>query len=137
MRALHRILFLSVWLASNAWPQTSLVSGAVDGSVSDSSGGRIPGVAVTVRDTATHLTREVSTNVEGSYHITELPVGIYEVSAAQPGFAPYRHTGITIALGATVHLDILPPPPPLTTQPTLPPQPPPIHSPPTSTHPPF
>ncbi len=48
-----------------------------------------------------------STNAEGSYHFTELPVGIYEVSASQPGFAPYRHTGITIALGSTVHLDIL------------------------------
>jgi len=77
-------------LSSGAWAQTSLVSGALDGSVSDSSGGRIPGVAVTVRDTATNLTREVSTNAEGVYHVTELPVGIYEVSASQPGFAPYR-----------------------------------------------
>src|SRR5437899_7416540 len=74
VRTRHRTLLLWVWLASSAWSQTSLVSGALDGSVSDSGGGRIPGVAVTVRDTATHLIREVSTNAEGAYHITELPV---------------------------------------------------------------
>ena len=45
--------------------------------------------------------------MEGVYHVAELPVGIYEVSASQPGFAPYLHTGVTIALGSTVHLDIL------------------------------
>jgi hypothetical protein len=74
--------------------QISLVSGALDGSVSDSSGGRIPSVAIIVPDIATHLTRVDSTNAEGSYHVTELPVGIYEVSASQPGFAPYRPTGM-------------------------------------------
>ena len=74
MNARHRILLSCVWLASTAWAQTSLVSGALDGSVSDSTGGCIPGVAVTARDTATNLTREVSTNSEGSYHFTELPV---------------------------------------------------------------
>jgi hypothetical protein len=94
-------------VASDASTQTSLLSGALDGSVSDSGGGRIPGVAVAVRDTATHRTREVSTNAEGAFRIAELPVGTYEVSASQPGFAPYRHTGIAIQLGATVHLDIL------------------------------
>ena len=88
VQARHRALLLFAWLTASTWAQTSLVSGALDGSVSDSSGGRIPGVEVTVRDTATHLTREVSTNAEGSYHIAELPVGIYEVLASSPGFAP-------------------------------------------------
>ena len=107
MQLRDKALAVCLWLTSSASAQTSLVSGALDGSVSDSSGGRIPGVAVTVRDTATHRTREVSSNAEGMFHINELPVGTYEVSASQPGFAPYRHTGITIQLGSTVHLDIV------------------------------
>jgi len=126
VQARHRTLLLCVWLASDAWAQTSLVSGALDGSVSDSSGGLIPGVAVAVRDTATNRTREVSTNGEGAFRITELPVGTYEVSASQPGFAPYRHSGITIQLGATVHLDILLQSAGVTTQVTVTAQPPPI-----------
>jgi carboxypeptidase family protein/TonB-dependent receptor-like protein len=93
-------------LASAAWAQSSLVSGALDGSVGDSSGGRIPGATVTVRDIATNRMREAPTNAEGAYHIAELPVGTYEVVVNQSGFAPYRHTGVTIQLGSTVHLDI-------------------------------
>lgn len=119
MQACHRTFLLCVWLGSSLRAQTSLVSGALDGSVSDSSGARISDVAVTMRDTATHLMRQVSTNAEGSYHITGLPVGIYEVSASQPGFAQYRHTGIAIALGSTVHLDILLPSAAVTTQVTV------------------
>ena len=117
---------LCLWLSLSASAQTSLVSGSLHGFVSDSSGGRIPGVAVTVRDTATHRTREVSTNAEGAYLINELPVGVYEVLASQSGFATYQHTGITIQLGFTVHLDILLPSAAVTTQLTVTAQPPPI-----------
>jgi hypothetical protein len=102
----HGTLLVWISLASACWAQSSLVSGALDGSVGDSSGGRIPGATVTVRDTATNRMREAPTNAEGAYHIAELPVGTYEVLVNQPGFAPYRHTGVTIQLGSTVHLDI-------------------------------
>src|ERR1700720_4966327 len=104
---LRHSALLWVWVASACWAQTSLVSGALDGSVGDSSGGRIPGATVIVRDTATNRMREAPTNAEGAFHIGELPVGTYEVLVTQSGFAAYRHTGITIQLGSTVHLDIV------------------------------
>jgi hypothetical protein len=91
----------------HAWAQTSLVGGALDGTVSDVSGGRVPGVAVKVRDPDTHRTREASSNAEGVFHFNELAVGTYELSASQPGFAAYQHTGITIQLGSTTHLEIV------------------------------
>jgi len=62
-----------------------LVSGALVGSVSDSSGGRIPGAAVTLREIATNRSRGASTDAEGAFRITELPVGTYEVFVSQPG----------------------------------------------------
>ena len=78
----------------------------MDGAVSDSSGGRIPGARVTVREVSTHQIRETSTAMDGSFHIAQLPPGTYEVSASQPGFGPYRHAGVNLALGSTVRLDI-------------------------------
>ncbi len=93
-------------------------------SVGDSSGGRIPGATVTGRDTATNRMREAPTNAEGAFHIGELPVGTYEVLVTQPGFAAYRHTGITIQLGSTVHLDIVLQAAGVTTQVTVTAQPP-------------
>ena len=115
------VFLILVW---HSWAQTSLVGGAVDGSVSDASAGRIPGVKIIFRDLATHRMREASTNDEGAFRLTELPVGTYEVSASQPGFAPYRHQGITVQLGSTVHLDILLESAAVTTQVTVSGQPP-------------
>jgi hypothetical protein len=94
------------------WPsilgaQVSLVSAALDGSISDSSGGRIPSARVWVRELTTHQVREVSTAADGTFHIAELPPGTYEVQASQRGFGRYRHAGVILALGSTVHLDIV------------------------------
>jgi hypothetical protein len=61
---------------------------------------------------------------EGAFRITDLPVGTYEVLVSQPGFAPYRHTGIAIQLGSTAHLEILPQSAGVTTQVTVTAQPP-------------
>ena len=117
-------LLLGLLWPSILHPQASLVSAALDGSVSDSSGGRIPGARVTVREVSTHQTREASTAADGSFHIAELPPGTYEVSASQPGFGPYRHAGVNLALGSTVRLDITLQSQSVTTQVTVTAQPP-------------
>jgi len=109
---------------SQVWAQTSLVSGALEGAVSDSSGGRIPGVRVAIREVETHLAREVSTSEDGSFRISGLPPGVYEVSAAHTGFERYRHEGVILPLGSTVRLDIVLESGSVTTQVTVTAQPP-------------
>jgi Carboxypeptidase regulatory-like domain/TonB dependent receptor len=105
MRLALLILALCLFVCAVS-AQTSLVSGALEGTVSDSSGARIPAVSVIARGTATHQTREVATNAEGAFHISELPPGTYEVAVSHAGFTSYRHAGVTIQLGSTVRLDI-------------------------------
>jgi len=99
-------IIVAGFLASTAWAQSSLVGGALEGAVSDSTGGRIPEATVTAREVSTHQSREVSTNGEGIFRIQEMAPGTYEVLVSQSGFATYRHAGVTIPLGATVHLDV-------------------------------
>ncbi|MGD0670371.1 MAG: TonB-dependent receptor [Bryobacteraceae bacterium] len=111
-------------LAGVALGQTSLVRSALDGTVSDFSGGRIPQAAVTVRDVATHLSREVSSDAQGTFRIAELPPGTYEVSVAASGFTPYHHAGVDLPLGSTVHLDVALQPVGVNTQITVAAQPP-------------
>src|SRR5260370_33263425 len=110
--------------AACGWAQTSLVNSALEGSVSDSGGGRIPGVTVMVRAVATHQAREVATTGEGVFRISELPPGNYEVSVSRAGFAPYKHTGVLMPLGSTVYLDIVLQLENVTTQVTVSAQPP-------------
>jgi outer membrane receptor protein involved in Fe transport len=115
---------LAAALSLTAAAQTSLVSGALAGSVSDTAGGRIPGATVRIREVNTNLRREGSANAEGGFRFSELPVGLYEVEAQQSGFAPYHHTGVTVQLGATVHLEIVLGSAGVTTQVTVTAQPP-------------
>ena len=49
------------------------------GTVSDTSGGVLPGVTVTARHIATGLERTVVSAGEGTYRIPALPVGAYEI----------------------------------------------------------
>lgn len=118
------VFVLASFSLSPSRAQTSLVSAALDGSVSDSTGGRIPGVRVTVREVETNQAREVSTAADGAFRISELPPGTYEVSASEPGFAPYRHAGVLLSLGATAHLDMVLQSAGITTQVTVTAQPP-------------
>src|ERR1035437_8456805 len=56
------------------------------GVVKDASGAVVPGVAVTAKNLGTGLTRTANTASDGSYRLSALPVGSYEVSAAHTGF---------------------------------------------------
>lgn len=119
-------LVLGLSLSSSALGQASLVSAALSGSVTDSSGGRIPGVKVRVREVETHRERETSTTAEGTFQISGLTPGTYEVSISQPGFGPYKHAGVTLPLGSTSRLDIVLQSESVTTQVTVTAQPPPL-----------
>src|SRR5215469_6748964 len=117
-----------IWLfvALNVWAQSSRVGGAMEGAVTDSTHSPIPEASVTVRDISTRQAREISTNDEGVFRVEELLPGTYEVSVSQSGFAPYRHAGVTVQLGSTVHLDVSLQPAGVATQVTVTAQPPPI-----------
>ena len=79
---------------------------AVTGSVSDPTGAVIPGVEVTVTNTATGATRTVITNETGSYTVTQLPPGEYNVSASLPGFRTQVMSGVTLPIGETVVINL-------------------------------
>jgi outer membrane receptor for ferrienterochelin and colicin len=111
-------------LGVTAFAQTSLVSSALEGTVADSSGGRVPDVTVRIRETGTNQVRVGTASREGVYRFSELPVGVWEVEVRQPGFATYKHAGVMLQLGATSHLDIVLQPPGVTTQVTVTAQPP-------------
>jgi hypothetical protein len=73
-----------------------LPTGAILGTVKDSSGASVPGATVTVRNTDTNLTRTQMTEQDGSYRFPELPVGHYEAKAEAAGFRTENRTGMTL-----------------------------------------
>ena len=57
----------------------------INGTVRDASGGALPGVTVTATQTATGLKRETTTSENGSYVLTNLPVGPYMIDVVAAG----------------------------------------------------
>jgi Carboxypeptidase regulatory-like domain/TonB dependent receptor/TonB-dependent Receptor Plug Domain len=101
------VCFLILVCPSTARAQLSKVGATLEGTVSDSSGAVIPNATITLRSTLTNQFRAVTADDRGFFRADELPVGTYEVRVEHPGFAPYRHTGVVLTLGQSVHLDIV------------------------------
>jgi hypothetical protein len=73
------------------------LSGQIGGSVIDGSKGAIPGAAVTVRNTATALTRDAVTDGEGLFVFTNLFAGTYDLRVTLTGFRTHEQKGIVVS----------------------------------------
>jgi Carboxypeptidase regulatory-like domain/TonB dependent receptor-like, beta-barrel len=96
------VLFLLLACVPALAQQTT---GTISGRVLDEQGNAIPGVSITARNEATGFTRTESTNVEGIYRLAALPVGIYEVKAALPGFSTVAKKDIEVAVALVQAID--------------------------------
>jgi hypothetical protein len=61
-------------------------AGSISGSVSDDTGAALPGSNITVTNQRTHEVRHLSTDGNGSFTFTLLPIGVYTVQAEHDGF---------------------------------------------------
>ena len=97
-------LALAVWTPGLAHAQG--LSGQIGGSVVDNSKGAVPGATVTVRNTATAVTRDVVTDSEGLFVFTNLFAGTYDLRVTLTGFRSYEQKGLV--LSATERLAVPP-----------------------------
>src|SRR5918995_997122 len=65
------------------------------GTVTDQSGGVLPGVSVSLRHVRTGRSFEVVTGAEGNYLATLLPIGEYEMTFTLSGFQSRMVRGVT------------------------------------------
>jgi len=76
------------------------------GVVSDPSGAIIPNATATATNKATNLSRTTTTNIDGVYVISSLPIGEYEVSFSATGFpTKNKYLNISLNVGQTVTLN--------------------------------
>jgi Carboxypeptidase regulatory-like domain/TonB dependent receptor len=74
-----------IGLASTGYSQGTNL-GTIRGSVTDPNGAVVPRASVQVTDVETNATRDVNTNSEGSYEVTNLKPGTYTVAVKSQGF---------------------------------------------------
>jgi hypothetical protein len=90
------MVWLAILILAAIPVAAQLPTGAILGTVRDSSGASIPNATVTVRNTDTNLTRPAKTEKDGSYRFPELPVGHYELKAEAAGFKTETRTALTL-----------------------------------------
>jgi hypothetical protein len=90
---------MSLALSAPAFAQAQAANGAIEGTVTDTSGGVLPGVTVTVSNLDTGLERSMVTNEKGLYRALLLPLGNYRVVAELQGFKKYEQTGVKVSVG--------------------------------------
>lgn len=89
-----------------SWPVwAQFETGSVLGSIRDTTGGVLPGVTVTLRNTATGVASIKVTDENGAYEFFTVRAGDYTVSVELSGFAPQTVT-VRVEVGARRRVDI-------------------------------
>jgi hypothetical protein len=98
------ILVLAVaTLASFVSAQT--YQGRILGSVTDSSGAVVSGAKVTITNTATGISRTLTTTAAGDYNAPNLEPGPYSLAAEAPSFKRAQRTGLQLEVAKDVRVD--------------------------------
>ena len=83
------------------------VGGSISGTVKDPSGAAMAHVSVALLNTSDGVRQSAVTDGTGTYSFPVLPVGSYVLEVNQPGFRPYRRTGIMLDANSALLLDLV------------------------------
>src|SRR5437588_10597746 len=83
--SLNSLLILSLSLFISASEAQSGISGALTGTILDSSGASVVSAKITATDVNTKVVRTGETDSNGRYLLSQISPGTYQITAASPG----------------------------------------------------
>ena len=107
-----------IWLRFSGWAAILLLTlcsqlaiaqqtlGSMNGIVSDSTGAIVQGASVKVRAVATNLEVTAKSKADGSFSITDLPIGTYEVRFMKDGFESALYPNIIVQGSRTTTVNV-------------------------------
>jgi hypothetical protein len=102
------LLALTLVLMGLSVPEVFAQAGnaTLRGTVSDPSGGVLPGVTIVLTNVGTRATQEVTTDERGGYTFAGLFPGTYELKAELAGFKSFEQKSISLSPGDARGLDV-------------------------------
>ncbi len=85
-----------------AVPASAQEAGTILGVVKDSSGGAVPQAKITITNTDTNDTRDVTTGDDGAFRVPGLRPGHYSVKVEKEGFKTSTQSALTLDVAAQV-----------------------------------
>jgi len=104
MKYAFRVILCVAFAFSVALAQEPI--GSIEGTVTDPQNSVVQNASVTVRNTATNLTRTATSAENGTYRISQLPPGTYEVKVSGTNFKTSVVSDVVVAVGQTLPLDV-------------------------------
>jgi hypothetical protein len=104
---MNRVRRACVWLIFGLFLSASVASaqtttGTILGEVKDSTGGRLPGVTISLVNQANGATRDTVTDTLGTYRFTALPPSTYTLTATLAGFTTATRADVVLPIASQV-----------------------------------
>ena len=102
-----RTLFaFASWLAVASFAFGQASTSQINGVVRDASGLSVPGAELKLTQTETGQVRTVTSEADGEYVFTNMPVGPYTLAVSKDGFSRYLQSGIVLQVGTNPTIDV-------------------------------
>ncbi len=98
--------FTLLFAAGAAMSQAQATAADLAGTVVDPNGAVVAGATVTARNSATGISRTVTSNADGTYQIIGLPPGEYEITAEAATFKKVAISPVKLTVGQSAELQI-------------------------------
>ncbi|MEO8077422.1 MAG: TonB-dependent receptor [Acidobacteriota bacterium] len=112
-KSIRRTTVIGSWLAialtmtAYARPASAQVLyGSIAGTLTDETHAVVPKASVTVTNTSTGLSRQVTTDQAGYYAVPNLSEGTYDLSVSAGGFKPYTQKGVNVPINVLTRVDV-------------------------------
>ncbi len=97
---------LGVWLFAGGSAHAQQGTGELRGKVVDAQNAVLPGVTVVAKNEGSGQFREIVSGPDGTFFMSSMTPGSYEVSAQLSGFKKYQRGGVRVEVGKTFSIDV-------------------------------
>src|SRR6516165_5749183 len=98
------VLAFLLFCVTRTYLSAQVAGATVTGTVSDEAGATIPNAHVNIKNTATGVVNEVTSNSDGFYTAPDILPGSYIITAAASGFTSHGDS-VTLAVGQNIVLN--------------------------------
>lgn len=106
MKDTLRLATLLVWSLPLLFGQADANKGQIIGTVTDPNAAVIAGAKLVLKNAGTGITRELTSNSDGTYRAVLMDPGTYEVTANSSGFAEKKISGLVLNVGSAITVNI-------------------------------